>query len=283
MTGVVERQDLFHKSLPNKSACEGRRIASVSRSLSAADVPTPAGTFDVESHALIFPWVQGRESRDWIRQSVDEGTDPEWIWPLLMKPLTRLHEVDLRELNLHEVDPFAHITRRLHPALDEVLNFPVSQLYNSLFEAVAQVHQYADVVVVHGDFHVGQVLIDKRDGHSVLVDLDDAGHGYREQDVGNLVAHLISSPPIAPALSAGTGQPSDTCQNIVHWLTCFAELYLQTSGHTLERSRLLLFAACALLRRALKLHEYQTPDFRVRKVLELSADLHSTFEPMAKP
>jgi aminoglycoside phosphotransferase len=50
-------------------------------------------------------------------------------------------------------------------------------------------------VTIHGDLHLGQVLVEPDDGHRVvgLLDVDTAGPGHRGDDVSALLANLVAA------------------------------------------------------------------------------------------
>ncbi|MEZ5659925.1 MAG: phosphotransferase [Burkholderiaceae bacterium] len=101
-------------------------------------------------------------------------------------------------------------------------------------------------VVVHGDLHAGQFLLDDS-GSLWLLDLDDLAHGSPESDLGNFAAHLATA---AGVPGRGHREPFEATLALV------CDAYARQSPDVgIDRCRLGAYARLALLRRALKLAE----------------------------
>lgn len=143
--------------------------------------------------------------------------------------LAPLHAIALHGLD--RFDPF----RRIRPRLDRSPPAVIA-LVKTLAARDAALRWQA-AVVIHGDFHPGQVLRDG-DGAVWLVDLDDLARAPAEADLGNLAAWLATQAPGGLDEQAARGQR-------------------QVLAHAPWADPLLVHHFCriALVRRALKLAE----------------------------
>lgn len=101
----------------------------------------------------------------------------------LIAPLIDLHKTDQNKLPLF--DPFLRIDPR-------VATFSIPQ------ELIREIQIRKRAVfpvtgVVHGDFHLGQLIKDSS-GKCWIIDLDDMATGPPEADLGNLTAYLATHP-----------------------------------------------------------------------------------------
>jgi len=188
----------------------------------------PALRSTAESRCLVVTdWVEGQgltqllPRRDYASALVATG-----------RALAEFHELDSRAgrcrdgLDREELLGLAADLGELLP--DEAAR--VAELGERLVARAAFLGRDA-AALVHGDFHAGQVLID-RSGHPVLVDLDRSGSGHPLVDVGGMLAHLEES---------GAPQAAEP----------FLNGYRQVSGRAHDGERLRIATAAALFRRSI--------------------------------
>ena len=156
----------------------------------------------------------------------------------LLAPLTALH--DLPATGIPRFDPLARIAPRLGPDMPPWLGDSLAHLTTGLPEGNT---------LLHGDFHVGQLIRDGS-GEIWIVDLDDLALGPPEADLGNFVAHLATS----PEASDGTFREG-LCRCRGEVLSAWHRL-----GRHCDVAAFNRFLALALIRRYLKLREAGRPD-----------------------
>lgn len=103
--------------------------------------------------------------------------------------------------------------------------------------------------VIHGDFHLGQVIAGP-DSVAWLIDLDDLAIGPVEADIGNLIANLATQDHL----------PGPFAVRLEHWRQAVQGAWFrldQAANPTWVEH----FAALALIRRHLKLREQARRDF----------------------
>ena len=142
--------------------------------------------------------------------------------------LARLHRIPPQGLD--RFDPFLRIRPRLAQAPPEV----VAMAERLAAQDAALV--WRETAVIHGDFHPGQLLRDRK-GKVWLVDLDDLALAPPEADLGNLAAWQATQLPVV-----GLAEKVAAVQALILAAAPWAVPAL--IGH---------FCQIALLRRALKL------------------------------
>ncbi|MCZ8102037.1 MAG: phosphotransferase [Burkholderiales bacterium] len=144
-------------------------------------------------------------------------------------------------------DPLAKVRPRLHRG--NGATHPASSHLRraaALADRIEQTLQgalgdHGNHVLIHGDLHAGQILTGA--GGPIIIDLDDLAMGAAEADIANLGAHLVTSAD----LYVGSIAPG-----FLDVIGVLAELM---DGDRLSPTRLALYGAAALLRRALKVGE----------------------------
>ncbi len=195
--GAGSRPVLYLKVLRPRRAA---RIARVHDQL-ASTLPVPGVLERDPSGSLALEALPGRPLR---RALVDGSPVPDAAALLRLSeglaqaPLVRGGEPR------RFADPAAHVgamcaeVPELRPLVDRVLA--------ELWDASAG---RPDDVVVHGDLHGGQVLLDDRGVIRGLLDLDGVGRGDMAHDAGNLVVHVAAlgdAQPAARSRTAGYGE-----------------------------------------------------------------------------
>lgn len=270
MSGSTVAARSFYKPLKIGYLERGASLAILSASLNEAGVPTPVGRLDRHARGLVFPWLYGAEVRHLIRSSCGMHGAVDALWTTLLQPLVRLHAVAPASLSLPEHDAMKHVSRRIGSSSWGESDDRLVPFHDKLRQAVREErHALSERrIVVHGDFHVGQVLVDSAAGTSWVVDIDDVALGVAEMDVGNLVAHLVTSPALSlPAISAASTNESAIDESYQVWCSRIGKRYESLSGTPLSVDRLRLYGAVAMLRRALKLAEAGVTRAYVRAIL----------------
>lgn len=162
-----------------------------------------------------------------------QGPPVRWLAPLAALHACRLDGIAL-------FDPL----RRIRPRL-ELLGHP--GLRRALHGLAAPAPRGS--ALLHGDFHLGQVICDEQ-GVAWLIDLDDLAIGPAEADLGNLIANLATQAAL----------PGPFAARLAHWRRSILGAWSRLG----QRPRAPLvdhFTALALIRRHLKLREAGQPDF----------------------
>lgn len=153
-------------------------------------------------------------------------------------PLAHLHACALP--GLAPIDPLRRIRPRggllTEPGLRDV------------FARLARVAP-AGGSLLHGDFHLGQVIGD-RQGEYWMIDLDDLCIGPPEADLGNLIANLATQQLL----------PGSFASRLHDWRDRVLMAWTRLAPPA-DPERVDHFAALALLRRHLKLRAQGRPDF----------------------
>lgn len=240
--------------------CEIRRIVSLHHALANADVPVPRTLLDVSTRALCMPYLSGTTAYQFLAQNRFSASDKtRWsnffksdISPLL--PLAQLHAVSVNHVSVSFSKPWKSIHNRVerinHADGQESGKVPVSfstlqDCYAKLrnFEITSHSLQSDKRHLVHGDFHLKQVLIDQKKNSTWLIDLDDVCIGHIEQDIGNMLAHILTSEEFW----------RNSLEDHHGWLKELVVASLTERCDTeLNNQRLAFYTAVSLLRRALK-------------------------------
>ena len=233
--------------------------------LRASGLHTPPARHDRARRELVFAWCEGTPGRAALRERVAR-TGAGWsrmpreaLAPVL-EPLARLHALAADGLELAALDPWRRIDARLG-ALAPRRAARAGAVRRTLGGALASAAP-ADMRPVHGDFHAGQVVLG--DAQPWLLDLDDLGLGPPEADLGNFVAHVVTSEDLF------TGDVRDGVSAVG---TIVADVYQGLSGRRCETSAMCAHAAVALLRRALKLGERGLDDDGFARIVDAAREV----------
>ena len=240
----------------------GQQLADNSQLLAAAGVHTPPATFDAATNVLVSPWVHGVSGRQLARRyrgyfnhctSADAGTHR--YFERSLQPLVQLHSTNPQDLGLAPLDPWRRIEPRLPKEDEECVDVELSwarQLYQTLRTNAVDLgieQPTQGLVLVHGDFHVGQLVFGTLASEPWMVDLDDLALGMAESDLGNMIAHLVTSSDLM------TG---DVLARFRELRPILRQIYSKQSDRQVSASLIDFYGAAALLRRALKLRERRT-------------------------
>ena len=245
---------------------KSERNAHYSAALVAAGIPTPLGSYDRKTNAIIFPWIEGITARELLLPYIVKGSLRSWVevstdlWSKLLEPLVHLHKLDSRHLDLAHLDPWRRILPRLENGLgskDDRMLAVAWRTYKSLHRISSSMETLsAQRVIVHGDYHVGQILIESVSGDVWLLDLDDLALDQPESDLGNFIGHLATSGDLY-----GGG---DVFLVFRRLQPIICDIYAALANTSVDTAKVDLFGGMALLRRTLKHIEYNAD----KKIIE---------------
>ncbi|MGB3313514.1 MAG: phosphotransferase [Albidovulum sp.] len=219
---------VFRKSFATTGAAQEalRRTAR----LRGAGLPTPDGRPGQTGREVAFDHVTGLTGFN-LLEAVPMSA--------LLVPLGALHDVTAGQVP--EFDPLLRIRPRLG-----------GDAPKWLMDALAQPAPAGAgrPVLLHGDFHVGQMICDGA-GDIWLIDLDDLASGPEEADLGNFIAHLATSAAVA---RGGFNE------SIAFWQGEVLEGW-SALGRGCEPLRLNRYLRLALIRRHLKLRAAGRRDY----------------------
>ncbi len=240
---------------------EAQRIHKIHHTLANAGVPVPKTLLDISTRALCMPYLCDTTAYQFLTQnSCSTSKTARWsilfnseISPLI--PLVKLYAVPANNASVSFSQPWKSVQNRLVRISSQRDEYdtnqypvPLSRLqacYSKLSESEIRYDclQSEKHYLVHGDFHLKQVLIDQKKNFAWLIDLDDVCVGHIEQDIGNMLAHLLTSEEFWQS----------SLEDHHGWLTEIVVASLnQLCDMELNKQRLAFYTALALLRRALK-------------------------------
>lgn len=285
MITILHRSKTLIKSLQDEGVDEGLRVAALSRALAGSRVPTPIGHYDSDNHVLVFPLLDGQDAGKLIHAALAEASCMDWIWSLVLTPLVKLHKTTLERAyianpnivapSLTVIDPLKHVSRRLNILSGHALGSAVLDLHRHLNAAIDEDIRRAALTVIHGDFHVGQVVVNRDQTESAIVDLDDVGLGVAEMDIANCVAHITTSPICKIRSDSRLTKDVGIEQKFDDWADLLCGEYEQIAEIKLSPERVCLYGASALLRRALKLMETANHDISTQSIVQAAQALYS--------
>ena len=249
MTGRVRRDGATaRKNFLGKGARSGSETARRSVVLAAAGIATPIGRFDATDGNIVFPWLDGISGRRHLASETAAGRGH----PVLVAAITvlaRLHRADAPALRLPPFDPWKRISPRLAalPRDVEATDFHAARAAVGAALDAAAGHDEPGLGLIHGDFHIGQLIFPTAGSAPWLLDLEDLAVGPAEADLGNFIAHIVTSEDLYDgALVDGFRRFADSLR----------AAYEAETGITLAANRIDAYGAAALLRRGLKLREH---------------------------
>lgn len=259
------------KRLDDRRAAHGRWVQELSGELRRRGLVTPSAHYEPYAHELVFDWIDGESGRELLR----EGNDISQAQLRdCLAPLAILHSIDPTGLSLTPFDPWHRIQPRIVsvPGDEEVREAAqrAAATLTRVFKSggatpVGSVDR--PPVVVHGDYHVGQLVFETSARRPWLLDLDDAALGPVEADLGNFLAHFASAnlPPV-----------EHVRRSFVILAPPLRHIYADLTDIETNATWLTSYAALALLRRALKLNECRAPSKPLLALLALSDELAQT-------
>ncbi|MFZ7092219.1 phosphotransferase family protein [Primorskyibacter sp. 2E233] len=207
-------------------AAQATEAARRSMDLRQQSVITPPAY--ANGQTVVFAGIAGCSGLPLTQRPIDD-----WLAPL----------IPLHTSVLDGLSPFDPMLR-ISPRLDLLTNPSLRAALHRLAQASPRGGS-----VIHGDFHLGQVIA-AQDGVAWLIDLDDLAIGPVEADIGNLIANLATQDDL----------PGPFAVRLEHWRQAVQGEWFrldQTANPTWVEH----FAALALIRRHLKLREQARRDF----------------------
>jgi hypothetical protein len=194
-------------------------------------VLTPGGVLARHGRLAEFAMISGAPGHSVVDSRARR------IEPALFRPIVRLHS--LRPgLPLQRFDALAKILPRLDHETAALLHGEMATALD-VIDGLDRSN-----MVVHGDLHAGQFMIDEA-GSAWLLDLDDLSEGDPAADIGNFAAHLATRD------ESGRRNPS---ASLPAWLDSVLLAYCEAGG-VVTPALAAAYGRLALIRRALKLCE----------------------------
>ncbi len=163
---------VFSKRYPD--AATTAEVIRRSRIARHGGVITPSITSVNNNHTVEFERIDGECGIELLQKNRLRD---------LIAPLIELHKID--QDKLPRFDTFLRIDPRVAAfSIPEALVLEIQKRKKVAFPVTG---------VVHGDFHLGQLIRDSS-GKCWIIDLDDMATGSPEADLGNLAAYLATHP-----------------------------------------------------------------------------------------
>lgn len=261
------RSALFKKTYPPARARAATLAATRSQSLFERGLPTPPGLR--EPSGVAFSRIAGPTAfEDWRDGRAAEHAR---LIAEIVVPLVRLHRMSRRDLRLRRHDPWRRIAPRLADGSAAAISLGPHRCSIMRRLATAVETQLAACrgltrrpALVHGDYHLRQLIRPQGAQGYVVVDLDDLAAGAPESDIGNCIAHLVTSPELWPGPIAA-GARCLAAQ--------LADAYAAAGGRQLEMNQVQLYVAAGLIRRSLKLAERRRPTSLLERIEAAAREL----------
>jgi hypothetical protein len=249
--------DFAHKRFRHSAVHKLALLTQRSRLLGECGIRTPVATWNPGNIETIAPWIEGLTGREHFTGLRAGGHLSQWKQlsvagqAVLLGPLVQLHNVSPDGLRLQPLDPWLRITPRLsrEPSLfAQGRAARIMRLYDRLQDQQALIERYHrdGEVPVHGDYHVNQIIVAKRDAMPWLLDLDDLALGFPEADLGSCMANLVTTANLLF---------EDVMQDYKALKSVLCPAYVSLGGRTLNAGLTDFYTAVSLLRRALKFYE----------------------------
>jgi len=270
--------NIAKKSYSRDGTVDGNDAALRSQKVFLACGRTPPGEFDACSGIVSFPWIDGQTARERLREigiarSRQSLLDRADIFHRAIDALIDLHGVPASTLQLPQLNPWRLVHPRLAPANPRATGLTCKQcdearrlvhLADLILQENRNATPNASSVIVHGDFHCGQLIFDANHDFTWLLDLDDLAIGHCEFDLSNFAAHFVTSADLYEGAI-------DTGFQII--VDLIGRHYDGHVGKTIDQALIATYGAAALLRRMLKLAEQQRLAPSGNKILEAAESL----------
>jgi aminoglycoside phosphotransferase (APT) family kinase protein len=231
--GVRTRVVWYGKTL---AAGRAENTWATLRAITAAGVTAPGPVaLDVATGSVWVAEVGGRTLAD--RLATDTVPDAEW--GRLGRAVARLHTVSVGACTTGTIDDAASLARA-STTLRAALPHLASRLDGLVPRIQAALASDASRVLLHGDLHPGNVLLDGR--RTTLIDFDAAVGGRRTADLGSFIAALR-----VQALHAGIEANDARARPTRDAVGRFVAAYERAAGATIDRALLDAATAHALV------------------------------------
>ncbi len=246
-------------------------VAALARRLFVAGVTTPAAMALRSPGTLGYASLAGPTAQElWSACGAADGHAAGGHAALIERiaaAALSLHRSQVVDDAIVPLDAWAKIRPRMAVGCDAVAGLGAAR-GRRMFKAAAQLadrHANASernrTVLVHGDFHLRQLIAPIGRPDLAVVDLDDVAYGPAEFDLANFAAHVATTPGL------GAGSVTEVACGLARIMS---NAYVAQGGRPLDRAEMLHLLALSLLRRLLKLAETGRP--------ELSEDILAAIE-----
>jgi aminoglycoside phosphotransferase (APT) family kinase protein len=247
---VFKHGDWAVKINPGRPPGWPENLVNRSRILRNHGIRTPRAYPGPTDKSVQFAWLDAQTGAEYL-DSLFGRFDPSHpsvhsLLTRLVRQVRQLHRIPTGSIRCGQLDP----TRRIMPRLS--IHSDTGQYHKLVSDCTQVIGDLDDArhhVVVHGDLHIGQFLVEPN-GQIWFIDFDDLAAGPIESDLANFCAHL-SSRDI-------TGDEYPLCAWI-HWSEMITAIYQRETGYMPDPSCMQAFGALAMLRRGLKLQEQAHP------------------------
>lgn len=229
-----------------------KRLVDLTDQLRAAGVPVPISNIELNNTAIRLPWINGQTMREQIGKA---GPGKSHILSA-MKLLSSLHQSDVRSAGLCEFDPFRLSDKRLIEPWFCVLTSKLQTNAQTLRKKLGETHPPKSCLsIIHGDFHAGQLIQEAVSRKWWMIDLDDVALGHKEADIANFCVNIATRKDCSvEAIDTKVNELRVMCHNAYE-----AGINVGLFEY---------YAACALLRRALKFAARTETDDRIAAILQ---------------
>lgn len=242
MTSAVIRDGAYAlKVFRDGNIADIAKLVRLTARLRNSGVPIPETRRETDSNAIRLPWINGETMRERMRaRGFDDFNAANDDLVAAMGVLSRLHVSKAPRKCLSVFDPFRLSDKRMAEPLFQALP-RTTRMDARRLRALLDMRKPATSpgVTIHGDFHLGQLILEKQSNKWWLIDLDDAALGHIEADIANFCINVATR----------RHQPSACLLKDLKEL-----LAICVSAYKADTNTELLgyYAACAFLRRALK-------------------------------
>jgi hypothetical protein len=243
MSAVLERDGAYVRKFSPFLSTDGvGALVSLTSHLRLHGLPVPEMTQDSDMQVIRWPWIDGTSMKEVIeakaaKHLMDFSAEIECA----MIMAARIHAIQPPASLMVRYNPFRLIDKRMISSFFALL--PQRHTIVALVEHLRSViPQDNEAALIHGDFHVGQLIRQRGSGTWWVIDFDDTCIGHREADIANFCAHLATSAQLI------SGDPLELINAL--WKVAVSRYDLP-----LDASRFSLYASAALVRRALKILE----------------------------
>jgi aminoglycoside phosphotransferase (APT) family kinase protein len=279
---------LFRKLLSSQTRPHAKSVATRANLLFRAGVPTPpARAADSDDHGIEMVVVEGDTLRQRWRNlgapfvTAQDAAEAMVATPGWLSPLVAMHRMPIgADFDAPALAAMAKVETRLKRdvlARAGVLDAEYGELERlaaTIAQAIATEQCRGDQspVLVHGDFHAGQILLPADGGHPWVIDLDDLAIGPLEFDLANVAAHFVTSSGLyTGAVGPGFALLADAV----------GRAYVAAGGATPDPAGIRVYGAASLLRRCLKLASARRQWPSTKEIAGAANDLLRA--PAAKP
>lgn len=260
-SGVRQVNDLVVKH--SRTASDSAALVERTHLLRAQGLKTPAVRLSPSGRNLYFQRIDGNTAQAHLLEA-GAGKDLVPVLKRSLHPVAFLHTSKVVRASSYQ--PF----RLIDPRLDIMAErgrcrSEDRKLATTIRAGLLRIIPPVPVrnCLLHGDLHPGQIILERPPITAAwLIDLDDMCLGDLEADLGNLVAHLLTSGVLDSPLTAS--MMSNVIDAVCHAYECNTSLKV-------DHKLVTVYGKAALLRRALKLMLDRNQPDAARRIMQLLA------------